>query len=196
MGDTPKTALVMKRLFDITLSIAISPVALLFMVFIAIAVKTTSEGPVLHWSSRVGRQRRLFRMAKVRTMVVGAPQLATHLMTGSASYLTPVGGFLRKTSFDEIPQLWHILKGDMSFVGPRPALFNQDDLVALREKAGINELTPGLTGWAQIMGRDDLSIEDKVALETEYLKRESFWLDLYIIAKTFSNVLARKGVSH
>lgn len=186
----------MKRLFDITLAIAISPGAILLMALIAIAVKATSEGPVLHWSSRVGRQRKLFRMAKVRTMVVGAPQLATHLMAGSASYLTPVGSFLRKTSFDEIPQLWHILKGDMSFVGPRPALFNQDDLVALREKAGINSLTPGLTGWAQIMGRDELSIEDKVALETEYLRRRSFWLDLYIIAKTFASVLARKGVSH
>jgi len=186
----------MKRLFDIALAIAISPVAILLMVFIAIAVKTTSKGPVLHWSSRVGKHRNIFQMAKVRTMVLNTPQLATHLMTGSASYLTPVGSFLRKSSFDEIPQLWHILKGDMSFVGPRPALFNQDDLVALREKAGINDLTPGLTGWAQIKGRDNLSIADKVVLETEYLKRRSFWLDMYIIIKTATNVLARKGVSH
>ncbi len=186
----------MKRMFDIAGAITISPVAILLMLFIAIAVKATSKGPVLHWSSRVGKQKEIFNMAKVRTMVMDTPQLATHLMTGSDSYLTPVGSFLRKTSFDEIPQLWHILKGDMSFVGPRPALFNQDDLVALREKAGIYALAPGLTGWAQIMGRDDLSIEDKVVLETEYLKRRSFWFDLYIVAKTFSNVLARKGVTH
>lgn len=186
----------MKRMFDIVVAIAISPVAIFLMLFIAIAVKATSKGPVLHWSSRVGKQKNIFSMAKVRTMVMDTPQLATHLMIDSASYLTLVGSFLRKTSFDEIPQLWHILKGEMSFVGPRPALFNQDDLVALRENAGIYILTPGLTGWAQIMGRDDLSIEDKVVLETEYLKRRSFWFDLYVIIKTFTNVLARKGVSH
>ncbi len=186
----------MKRLFDVALALILTPPAALVMLFVAIAVKASSKGPALHLSSRVGKHKKIFRMAKVRTMKIDAPQLATHLMTESAACLTPIGGFLRKTSLDEIPQLWHILKGDMSFVGPRPALFNQDDLVALREKEGINQLMPGLTGWAQIMGRDDLSIEDKVKLETEYLKRRSLSFDLYILFKTIMNVLARKGVTH
>jgi len=186
----------MKRIFDVTCALILAPPSALVMLFVAIAVKLTSRGPVLHWSSRVGKNKKLFKMAKVRTMKVDTPQLATHLMKESGSYLTPIGGFLRKTSLDEIPQLWHIITGEMSFVGPRPALFNQDDLVELREKAGITRLAPGLTGWAQIMGRDELSIEEKVRFETEYLNRRSFWFDIYIIFLTFFSAVTGKGVTH
>lgn len=186
----------MKRLFDIGLSIALIPFATFIMVFIAIAVKVTSKGQVLHMSERVGKHRKNFLMPKVRTMKIDTPQVATHLMKESGNYLTSIGGFLRKTSLDEIPQLWNILKGEMSFVGPRPALFNQDDLVALRLSAGIYELTPGLTGWAQVNGRDDIPIPEKVELEKEYLQKRSFLFDLKVLILTMLKVVGAKGVSH
>lgn len=185
-----------KRIFDLLLALTLLPPAFLLMGVIAAAVKLTSEGPVLYFSERVGRHRKNFMMAKVRTMRVDTPQLATHLMTEPEKYLTPVGPLLRKTSLDELPQLWNVIKGEMSFVGPRPALFNQDDLVALREEKGINELVPGVTGWAQINGRDDLAIPDKVALEEYYLKNRSFLLDMKILAMTFLGVFKSDGVSH
>ncbi|MCU0956072.1 MAG: sugar transferase [Hydrogenophaga sp.] len=163
---------------------------------IALLVRLTSPGPALYWSDRVGRHNRIFRMPKFRSMRVDTPAVATHLLKDANAYLTPIGSFLRKSSLDELPQLWSILRGDMSFVGPRPALFNQDDLIALRTEHGVHELVPGLTGWAQINGRDDLPIPVKVRLDVEYLQRRSFWFDLRIIALTFFNVLRSKGVQH
>ncbi len=186
----------LKRIFDLTLVIIMAPFAMVAMVFIALAVKLTSPGPVLYFSERVGRNKINFSMAKVRSMRTDTPAVATHLLTDPDKYLTPVGAFLRSASLDELPQLWNIARGDMSFVGPRPALFNQDDLVALREANGITCLTPGLTGWAQINGRDDLSIPDKVKLETEYLERRSFSFDIYILFRTVWDVLAGRGVTH
>ncbi len=186
----------MKRLFDICLALLLLTFVAILMLIIGLAVKLTSKGPVLHWSDRVGRRKEIFKMAKVRTMKMETPQLATHLMTDFSSYMTPVGGFLRRTSLDEIPQIWNILRGDMSFVGPRPALYNQDDLVALREKEGVNDLVPGLTGWAQVNGRDDLPIAEKVKIEAEYLGRRSFVFDLLILFLTLKNVVTKKGVSH
>jgi O-antigen biosynthesis protein WbqP len=159
-------------------------------------VKVTSKGPVLYWSDRVGRNNAIFRMPKFRTMRVGTPAVATHLLTNSGAYLTPIGGFLRKSSLDELPQLWSILAGDMSFVGPRPALFNQDDLIALRTQCGVHELVPGLTGWAQINGRDELPIPDKVAMDAEYLHKRSFRFDVSVLWLTLIKVLRRDGVSH
>jgi O-antigen biosynthesis protein WbqP len=185
-----------KRIFDVAVALALSPFALLLMGAVAVAVKITSRGPALIMSRRVGRGGSRFWMAKVRTMRVDTPQVATHLLDDPGQYLTPVGGFLRKTSLDELPQLWNILKGDMSFVGPRPALFNQDDLVALREKYGINDMTPGLTGWAQVTGRDELAIPEKVAREVYYKERQSFWFDLRIIWMTVVKVAKKEGVRH
>jgi O-antigen biosynthesis protein WbqP len=166
------------------------------MILIAVLVRVTSTGPALYWSDRVGRNNRIFRMPKFRSMRVGTPAVATHLLTDPKARLTPIGSFLRKSSLDELPQLWSILVGDMSFVGPRPALFNQDDLVALRTERGVDQLVPGLTGWAQINGRDELPIPDKVALDAYYLRNQSFWLDLKIIWLTAYRVLAGHGVSH
>lgn len=166
------------------------------IVLVAIAVRMTSRGPVLHWSDRVGRLNGIFRMPKFRTMRVDTPAVATHLLTEPHRYHTPAGAFLRKSSLDELPQLWSILRGDMSFVGPRPALFNQNDLIALRTAKGIQVLTPGLTGWAQINGRDELSIQDKVRLDAEYLDRRSMGMDLRILALTAVRVLTGKSVSH
>ena len=186
----------MKRVFDLALAVAASPFLLLPLVITAILVKLTSAGPALYWSERIGRYNRVFRMPKFRSMRTDTPPVATHLLEDPARYLTPVGDFLRKSSLDELPQLWSIIKGDMSFVGPRPALFNQDDLVALRTEAGVHELVPGLTGWAQVNGRDELSIAEKVALDVEYLKRRSFWFDLKILYLTGLRVLRRDGVSH
>ncbi|MDQ5906924.1 MAG: O-antigen biosynthesis protein WbqP, partial [Pseudomonadota bacterium] len=163
---------------------------------IALLVRLSSPGPALYWSDRVGCGNRIFRMPKFRSMRVDTPVVATHLLSSAKAYITPIGGFLRKTSLDELPQLWCILSGDMSFVGPRPALYNQHDLIELRTKAGVHELVPGLTGWAQINGRDELPISDKVALDIQYLQRRSFWLDVSIIWKTAIKVLARDGVSH
>ena len=160
------------------------------------AVRLTSRGPVQYWSDRVGRHNRIFKMPKFRSMRIDTPAVATHLLANPNQYLTPIGSFLRKSSLDELPQLWSILKGDMSFVGPRPALFNQHDLIELRTKHGVDALVPGLTGWAQINGRDELPIPEKVKLDVEYLHRKSFMFDLKILWLTFIKVIRRDGVSH
>jgi O-antigen biosynthesis protein WbqP len=186
----------MKRLFDFFLTLFVAIVFALPILVVAIVIRFTSSGPVLYWSSRVGRRNIIFRMPKFRTMLVDTPVIATHLLSDSDQYLTPVGSFLRKSSLDELPQLWSILVGDMSFVGPRPALFNQDDLIALRIQYGVDKLVPGLTGWAQVNGRDELSIPIKVKYEVEYLQKQSFWFDMKILCLTFLKVVRRAGVSH
>ena len=186
----------MKRLFDLILALFIAIVLVLPILFVAIIVRLTSSGPALYWSNRVGRCNIIFKMPKFRTMQVGTPAVATHLLFDSGQYLTPVGSFLRKSSLDELPQLWSILTGDMSFVGPRPALFNQDDLIALRTQYGVDKLVPGLTGWAQVNGRDELSIPIKVQYEVEYLQKKSFWFDMKLLGLTFLKVVRRTGVSH
>ncbi len=186
----------MRRLLDIAVVLAAFAILALPMVAIAIAIRLTSSGPALYWSDRVGRHNRIFRMPKFRSMRLDAPIVATHLLARPHSYLTPIGSFLRRSSLDELPQLWSILKGDMSFVGPRPALFNQEDLITLRTEKGVDELVPGLTGWAQVNGRDDLPIPQKVKLDVEYLQRRSLLFDLKILWMTASKVLARDGVSH
>lgn len=186
----------MKRLFDLVLGVCAAIVLALPILIVAILVRLTSKGPALYWSDRVGRGNRIFRMPKFRSMCVGTPAVATHLLNDPTTYLTPIGSFLRKSSLDELPQLWSILKGDMSFVGPRPALFNQNDLIALRTEYGVHELVPGLTGWAQINGRDELPVPEKVKLDVEYLKRQSLWFDIKILWMTFIKVLCREGVSH
>jgi len=185
-----------KRLFDLLLALCAAIVLALPVALTALAVRLASPGPALYWSDRVGRSNQIFRMPKFRSMRVGTPAVATHLLTNATSHLTPIGGFLRKSSLDELPQLWSILVGDMSFVGPRPALFNQHDLIELRTAQGVHELTPGLTGWAQVNGRDELPIPNKVALDTEYLRRQSLGFDLRILWMTFVKVLRRDGVSH
>lgn len=186
----------MKRLLDLSLALA----TLIFFVFpfflVALLVKLTSPGMVLYWSDRVGQNNKIFKMPKFRTMRIDTPAVATHLLENPQQFLTPIGSFLRKTSLDELPQLWSILKGDMSFVGPRPALFNQDDLIALRTRYGVEKLVPGLTGWAQINGRDELPIADKVRLDVEYMQKQSFMFDLRIIFLTFIKVLRRDGIQH
>lgn len=186
----------LKRAFDLALGIVAGVFLLLPLLWVALMVRLTSRGPVLYWSDRVGRNNLIFKMPKFRSMRTDAPAVATHLLSNPHSYLTPIGGFLRKSSLDELPQLWSILLGDMSFVGPRPALFNQHDLIALREQHGVHELLPGLTGWAQVNGRDELPIPDKVKLDVEYLQRQSFGFDLRILWLTFVRVLRRDGVSH
>lgn len=186
----------MKRLIDVllaVLSLAIFGVPLLV---VAMLVRLTSPGPVLYWSDRAGKGNRIFRMPKFRTMLIGTPAVATHLLADPDRYLTSVGGFLRKTSLDELPQIFTVLKGDMSIVGPRPALFNQDDLVALRTAKGVHELTPGLTGWAQVNGRDELPIPVKVGYDEYYLKNRSLPLDLKIILLTVKKVVVGEGVTH
>jgi O-antigen biosynthesis protein WbqP len=193
---TAKGDLPLKRLFDLALAVLVSGVLALPILIVAVLVWLTSPGPALYWSDRVGRQNRIFRMPKFRSMRVGTPAVATHLLADPAAHLTPIGAFLRKSSLDELPQLWSILVGDMSFVGPRPALFNQDDLIALRTAQGVHELVPGLTGWAQVNGRDELPIPDKVALDAEYLRRRSLWFDIQILWLTAVKVLRREGVSH
>lgn len=185
-----------KRLFDIVLCLLALPLLLLPCLLVALAVRLTSPGPVIYWSDRVGRHNRLFRMPKFRTMRLGTPGMATHLLPNPGDYLTPVGAFLRKTSLDELPQIWSILKGDMSLVGPRPALFNQDDLIEMRTANGVHELLPGLTGWAQVNGRDELQILEKVRLDTEYLHRRTLRLDMHILWLTLEKVLRREGVYH
>lgn len=186
----------LKRIFDITLaSLAIILLAIPFII-VAVMVRFTSQGPILYRSQRVGRDNTLFWMPKFRSMWVDTPAVATHLLNNPETLLTPIGSFLRKSSLDELPQLWNILKGDMSFVGPRPALFNQDDLITQRTAAGVHTLTPGLTGWAQINGRDELPIPQKVALDVEYMHRQSFCFDLKIILLTFVKVLRKDGVTH
>jgi O-antigen biosynthesis protein WbqP len=185
-----------KRSFDLILCLCAGPLLIPLILLIALLVRLGSRGPALYWSDRVGRNNVLFKMPKFRSMRVGTPAVATHLMTNPAAYLTPIGSFLRRTSLDELPQLWSILKGDMSFVGPRPALFNQEDLIALRTSAGVHALVPGLTGWAQINGRDELPIPEKVKLDAEYLHRRSLTFDLRILWLTVLRVLRRDGVSH
>ena len=186
----------MKRIIDILLSVGVSIILLLPILLIALLVRFTSNGKTLYWSDRVGKNGVLFRMPKFRTMQVDTPTVATHLMTNPNAFLSPIGVFLRRLSLDELPQLFSVLKGDMSFVGPRPALFNQDDLIALRTEKGVDKLLPGITGWAQVNGRDELSIPDKVALDVEYLNRQSFWFDIKILWMTFLKVIKRDGVSH
>ena len=186
----------MKRMFDIMLAILAGLVLLLPVLLVLILVRLTSKGPALYWSDRVGRNNTIFKMPKFRTMQVGTPAVATHLLGDPDRYLTPIGSFLRKSSLDELPQLWSILLGDMSFVGPRPALFNQHDLMALRTQQGVHILVPGLTGWAQVNGRDELPIPDKVKLDVAYLNHQSLWFDLRILWMTCVKVLRRDGVSH
>ncbi len=185
-----------KRLFDLLLALGAGLVLLVPVMLVAIAVRLTSPGPALYWSDRVGRHNRIFRMPKFRSMRVDTPAVATHLLDEPGKYLTPIGPFLRKSSLDELPQLWSILRGDMSFVGPRPALFNQDDLIALRTQQGVHELVPGLTGWAQVNGRDELPIPQKVALDREYLQKQSLSFDMRILWLTLVKVLRRDGVAH
>lgn len=186
----------MKRAVDILLATGALIAFAIPMVIAAIAVRVTSGGPILYWSQRVGRNNQLFWMPKFRSMRVGTPALPTHLLTGGASHLTPIGSFLRKSSVDELPQLWCILIGEMSVVGPRPALFNQDDLVAMRTERGVHKLRPGLTGWAQVNGRDDLSIPDKVALDAAYLEQQSLLFDFKILWMTVERVVGARGVAH
>ncbi len=186
----------MKRIFDLLLSFLLGLLFLIPIVLIAVAVKLTSKGPALYWSDRVGVNNRLFRMPKFRSMKTDTPVVATHLLPDPASVLTPIGNFLRKSSLDELPQLWSIITGDMSFVGPRPALFNQSDLIALRTELGVHQLIPGLTGWAQINGRDELPVPEKVKFDVQYKQRQSFGFDLKIIWITFAKVIQRRGVSH
>ncbi len=186
----------MKRMFDLALAMAVAVFLAVPILIVALAVRLTSPGPALYWSDRVGRHNRIFRMPKFRSMRIDTPAVATHLLQNPGQWLTPIGSFLRKSSLDELPQLWSILKGDMSFVGPRPALFNQDDLIALRTEKGVHALMPGLTGWAQVNGRDELPIPQKVQLDVEYLQRQSFMLDLKILWMTALKVLASDGVSH
>jgi O-antigen biosynthesis protein WbqP len=169
---------------------------LLPVLLVALMVRITSVGPVIYWSDRVGRDNRIFKMPKFRTMRVDTPAVATHLLGNPDQFLTPIGSFLRKSSLDELPQLWSILYGDMSFVGPRPALFNQDDLIALRTRYGVDKLVPGLTGWAQVNGRDELPIPEKVKLDVEYMQQQSFFTDIKIIFLTFVKVLRSEGIQH
>lgn len=185
-----------KRLFDLGMSVFAFLILALPFLLVALLVRVTSTGPVLYWSDRVGRDNKLFKMPKFRTMRIDTPAVATHLLSNPEQFLTPIGSFLRRSSLDELPQLWSIFKGDMSFVGPRPALFNQDDLVALRTKYGVEKLIPGLTGWAQINGRDELPIPVKVKLDVDYLNNQSFRLDLKIIFLTILKVLCRDGIQH
>ena len=186
----------MKRVFDIFLGCLAVLIFLVPVLLVAIAVRLTSNGPALYWSDRVGRNNVIFKMPKFRSMRVGTPAVATHLLADASSHLTPIGSFLRKSSLDELPQLWSILVGDMSFVGPRPALFNQQDLIALRTEQGVHTLGPGLTGWAQVNGRDELPIPEKVKLDVAYLQRQSLCFDIRILWLTFVKVLKRDGVSH
>lgn len=186
----------MKRIFDLGLGLCAALVLALPIAVVALAVRLTSPGPALYWSDRVGQGNRLFRMPKFRSMRVGTPAVATHLLQNPDAHLTPIGSFLRKSSLDELPQLWSILAGNMSFVGPRPALFNQDDLIALRTECGVHQLVPGLTGWAQVNGRDELPIPAKVRLDAEYLARRSLWFDIRILWLTFVKVIRRDGITH
>lgn len=185
-----------KRLFDLFIALAATCLLSPFIVLVALAVRLTSPGPIVYWSDRVGKKNTIFRMPKFRTMRTDTPAVATHLLGNPDQYLTPIGSFLRKSSLDELPQLWSILIGDMSLVGPRPALYNQYDLIALRTEKNVHLIVPGLTGWAQINGRDELPIPDKVVLDTYYLEHQGFWLDMRILVLTFFKVIKRDGVTH
>ena len=186
----------MKRIFDLLLGVAMLMILAAPMLLIVIAVRLLSKGPTLYWSDRVGKNNKIFRMPKFRSMVKDTPAVGTHLLNNPDTYLSPNGGFLRRSSLDELPQLFSVLKGDMSFVGPRPALFNQDDLIKLRTDNGVNKLLPGISGWAQVNGRDELSIPEKVMLDLEYMECQSFWFDIKILWMTFLRVIKRHGVSH
>ena len=185
-----------KRFFDLILGVVVFVLLAAPMLLIVIIVPLTSKGSALYWADRVGKNNKIFKMPKFRSMLIDTPDVATHLLNTPDSYLSPIGDFLRSTSLDELPQLFSVLKGDMSFVGPRPALYNQDDLIALRTEKGVDKLLPGITGWAQVNGRDELSIPDKVILDVEYLSRKSFWFDMKILWMTFLKVIKRDGVSH
>ncbi len=186
----------MKRIFDLILVVLAGILFVMPVLLVVVLVRCTSKGPALYWSDRVGRNNVIFKMPKFRSMRVGTPAVATHLLADAASHLTPIGSFLRKSSLDELPQLWSILAGHMSFVGPRPALFNQQDLIALRTEQGVHTLVPGLTGWAQVNGRDELPIPDKVKLDVAYLQQQSLSFDIRILWMTLVKVLQRDGVSH
>ena len=186
----------MKRTFDLLASLLALLILCVPLLLLALMVAITSKGPILYWSDRVGQHNRIFRMPKLRTMKVGTPAVATHLLANPLGQLTTVGGFLRRTSLDELPQLWSIFTGDMSLVGPRPALFNQSDLIEMRTQAGVHLLVPGLTGWAQVNGRDEIALSDKVQLDTEYLQRQSFGFDLHILWLTVRKVVRREGITH
>jgi len=186
----------MKRIFDLFFGVILFTLFAIPMLLIAITVRLTSKGSSLNWSNRVGKNNKIFKMPKFRSMLIDTPEVASHLLENPDLYLSPLGVFLRRTSLDELPQLFSVLKGDMSFVGPRPALYNQDDLIAMRTKKGVDKLLPGITGWAQVNGRDELSIPDKVVLDVEYLNRKSFWFDIRILWMTFLRVMKRDGVSH
>jgi O-antigen biosynthesis protein WbqP len=186
----------MKRIFDCVLAVVLLILFFIPMIVVAFMVRFTSKGPAIYWSDRIGQNNVIFRMPKFRSMLIGSPSVATHLLDNTDYYLSSIGRFLRHSSLDELPQLFSVLKGDMSFVGPRPALYNQDDLIALRSQKGVDKVLPGITGWAQVNGRDELSIPDKVALDVEYLNRQSFWFDLKILWMTFLKVVNRDGVSH
>ena len=186
----------MKRVFDLILAASLFLLLLIPLLLATILVITTSKGSALYYSDRIGKNNSIFKMPKFRSMLTGTPAVATHLLDNPGAYLSPIGRFLRHSSLDELPQLFSVLKGDMSFVGPRPALYNQDDLIALRTEKGVDKLLPGITGWAQVNGRDELSIPDKVELDVEYLNRQSFWFDMKILWTTFLKVINRDGVSH
>jgi O-antigen biosynthesis protein WbqP len=186
----------MKRVFDLFVGVILLILLVIPMLLIAIAIRLTSKGPSIYWSERIGKNNEVFKMSKFRSMLTDTPDVATHLLDNPDFYLSPIGGFLRSTSLDELPQLFSVLKGNMSFVGPRPALYNQDDLIAIRTEKGVDKLLPGITGWAQVNGRDELSIPDKVALDVEYLNRQSFWFDIKILWMTCLKVVKRDGVSH
>ena len=186
----------MKRLFDVFTGAVLLVFSIIPTLLIIIAVRSTSKGPILYWSDRIGRDNNIFKMPKFRSMRIDTPTVATHLLDDPNSYLSPIGRFLRRSSLDELPQLFSVLKGDMSFVGPRPALFNQGNLINLRTEKGVNKLLPGITGWAQVNGRDELSISGKVDLDVEYLQRQSFWFDMKILWMTLLGVIKRDGVSH
>lgn len=185
-----------KRCFDVTLSLVLLLLFAVPILIVALLVKVTSRGPAIHWSKRIGRYNKQFLMPKFRSMRIDTPQVATHLLIGSQTFLTPIGSFIRKTSIDELPQLWSVLVGHMSFVGPRPALYNQHDLIELRTQLGIEKLRPGITGWAQVNGRDELSIPVKVRFDHEYLSSQSFLLDMRILVLTFLKVFKAEGIRH
>lgn len=186
----------MKRLFDLLLAIILIILLAVPCILIALSIRLTSRGSILYWSKRIGRDNQIFNMPKFRSMIVSTPAVATHLLNSPQSFLTPVGGFLRRNSLDELPQIWSILLGEMSFVGPRPALYNQVDLIALRTKAQVHTLMPGLTGWAQVNGRDELSISIKVDFDYEYMQKQSFFFDMHILCLTFIKVFKRDGITH
>jgi len=186
----------MKRIFDLFFGVILLLSLVIIMLLTAIAIRLTSKGSTLYWSDRVGKNNNIFNMPKFRSMLTDTPAVATHLLDNPDAYLSPIGSFLRSTSLDELPQLFSVLRGDMSFVGPRPALYNQDDLISFRTEKGVDKLLPGITGWAQVNGRDELSIPDKVALDVEYLNHQSFWFDMKILWMTFLKVIKRDGVTH